>query len=89
MANSEWQIFLFYILVHGLGLAVLTKFGLLDKTPEAILMNSIIALIWFPILLGFYSLLEIIIGEFIFGKRDIKNLKTKTLETMDSLINPF
>ncbi|MCC0177421.1 acyltransferase [Waterburya agarophytonicola K14] len=81
----SYSIYLF----HGLSLTVLSAIGILNKSSEALLTNSIIALFWFPILLGFCSLLEIIIGEFIFGKRDIKNVKTKTLETMDSLKNPF
>ena len=81
----SYSIFLF----HPVSFTALTKIGLFNRTPEAILTNSIIGILLFPILLGFCSLLEIFVGEFIFGKRKIKNVKIKTLETMDSLRNPF
>lgn len=81
----SYSIYLF----HTTAFAVIARIGLFDKNPEALLTNIMALVVLSPIILSACSILEIIVNEFIFGKRDIKNVKIKTMEVINSFKNPF
>jgi len=88
IGKYSYSIYLF----HGLGFSLLLRIGLFTINPEAIfskavLINIVTLLVFSPFFLCLYSILEIIVNEFIFGKRKSKTIKIKTLELINSLKN--
>jgi peptidoglycan/LPS O-acetylase OafA/YrhL len=83
IGKYTYSIYLF----HGVGFTMLVKIGLLEK-QDASFIGIIIALLLSPVFICIYSILEIIVNEFILGKRDIKNVIKKTKKLI-CFFNPF